>query len=123
MNDGVATPTRFNLASLDPRTLYPTQENVILVTNCVQSVQSQLEQDRTRLRQSPDNAQAREFRNESVHYLALLNDWISQARVVLQQPQAQQRPGRSPAGATPPRAPSSPWCGNGSSRRETISAY
>jgi hypothetical protein len=91
MGDGMTPTPRLSLATLDPRTLFPTQENVLLVTNCIQSVQVQLEQDRLRLKQGPDNQQAREFRNESVQYMALLNDWIGSARTVLQQPQ-QQRP-------------------------------
>jgi len=92
-----APAARLNLTTLDPRQLFPTQENIVIVTNCVQNVQQQLEQDRVRLRQYPDNQQARESRNETLSYLALLNDWINQARNIVQQPQQQQRPNRQPA--------------------------
>jgi len=77
---GSQVPQRLTLATLDPRTLFPTQENIALVMACVQSVQVQLEHDRNLVRQYPENGSAREMRNESIQYLALLNDWISQAR-------------------------------------------
>jgi serine/threonine protein kinase len=100
MGEQQQLPSRFNLATLDPRTLYPTQENVATVMHCVQQVQAQLENDRNLVRQYPDNPQARELRNETIQYLALLNDWISQARNLIAP--------RVPAGQGQPRAQQPP---------------
>jgi len=96
-----SSPQRLSLATLDPRTLFPTPENISRVTQLQQQVQLQLDEDRARSKQAPDDTQARNKRSESLQYLALLNDWISQARTVTQQQQQQSRP-RLSGGGRPP---------------------
>lgn len=95
---------RLSLATLDPRTLYPTPDNVASVTRLLARVEHQLEEDRARYERDPTVARAREMRNETLQYYGLLNDWLT---VAAQQRQAQAQPGPpgQPAAQAPAQAP------------------
>lgn len=93
MNPPVA---RLDVHSLDPRSLFPTTENIALVASHAQQVQIQLEQDRERVKSSGNESKLpKELRNQTLNYLSLLNDWLAQANILqsrgANQPQQQQR--------------------------------
>lgn len=121
-------PPRLDVHSLDPRSMFPTPDNIALVTQHARLVQVQLEQDRVLVKlaqassssaasasspaasaassptsSSEESRMAKEFRNQTLNYLSLLNDWLAQANMVAtrQQQQQQQLP---QAPATPAAA-------------------
>ncbi|KAH9261281.1 hypothetical protein BASA81_000985 [Batrachochytrium salamandrivorans] len=109
-------PKRLDVHSLDPRSMFPTPENIALVAHHARLVQVQLEQDRVLVKlaqsspsspasaassptsSSEESRMAKELRNQTLNYLSLLNDWLAQANMVAtrqqqQQQQQQQAPG------------------------------
>ena len=76
---GDAPQERLNERAFDPRSLFPTPENITIVTQYLERVQLQLDQDRSRLKQNPDNQLAKQYRNETLVYMSLLNDWMQDA--------------------------------------------
>ena len=88
---------RLTVDELDPRSLYPTLENLERVNSTIELVEQQLEQDSAAM-QSDKSAAARQAHRETLEYLQLLNDWAEQARVMAQAQQGRQaqQPRESP---------------------------